>query len=145
MLSRQIAFLSLVSLTIGVILWRHGKGLFSKWKKSEATVIKNVCVPNELALFQPINPDDDETATYYPVVEFKTDKAETITKQLDIGGYPARRIGERIKVIYDPNKPTDFVTNPQTTLRATPLILMIAGAIGLVVSLMQEIFAIGSE
>jgi hypothetical protein len=115
MLSRQIAFLSLASLTIGVILWRYGKGLFSKWKKSEATVIKNIYVPNEHALFQPVNPDDDETATYYSVIEFKTDKSETITKQMDIGVYPPRRVGKKIKVIYDPNNPTDFVTNPQTT------------------------------
>jgi hypothetical protein len=134
MWNRQIIFLSLVSLIIGWILGRTGKNLLRKWKKSEAMVVRNEYVPNELRLFKPNDPDDDEGAPYYAVVEFKTEKGETITKQLDSGGYPPSPLGERMVVIYDPNNPLDFVTNPRTKLEVIPRLLVAIGLIGLLVS-----------
>jgi hypothetical protein len=121
-------------LTIGWVLWRRGNNLFKKWKKSEAMVVRNKYTPNELALFKPNDPDDDETGTYHAVVEFKTDKGETITKQLDIGGYPPRPVGQRMLVIYDPNNPLNFVTYPRTKLEIIPRVLVAIGLIGLLVS-----------
>jgi uncharacterized protein DUF3592 len=137
MWNRQVIFLSLVALTIGWVLWRRGKHLFKKWKKSEAMVVRNKYTPNEFALFDSIDPVRDETGTYYAVVEFKTDKGETITKQLDIGGNPPRPIGQRMLVIYDPNNPLNFVTYPRTKLEIIPRLLVAIGLIGLIVSIMD--------
>lgn len=135
MWNRQIIFLSLVALTIGLILWRRGKHLNKKWKKSEAVVVRNKYTPSELALFESIDPVADETGTYYSVVEFKTDKGETITKQLDFGSNPPRTVGERIPVIYDPCNPLDFVTFPHTKFEMIPGLLIVIGLVGLLVSI----------
>ena len=108
-------------------------------------MIKNIYIPDELTLLRPANPNDVETGAYYAVIEFKTEESVTVTKQLDIGGSSPREIGKRINVIYDPSNPTDIVTSPQLILRAIPLILMIGGVIGLGVSLLGVIFALGSE
>jgi hypothetical protein len=111
-----------------------GNKLFKKWKKSEAMVVRNIYMPNKLALFKPNDPDDDETGAYYAVIEFKTAKDEMITKQLDIGGYPPRRVGQRMLVIYNPSNPLDFVTYPRTKFKVIPRLLMAIGLVGLLVS-----------
>ena len=137
MLLRQIIYLSLVSLAIGWIIWRRGYQLFKKWKKSEAIIIKNIYIPNELALFKPNNPEDDENGTYYAVVEFNTDKNKTITKQLDIGGYPPREVGERMMVIYDLSNPINFIIYPRMWFIIIPRLLVAIGLIGLIVSMVD--------
>lgn len=144
MLVRQITFFSIVSIIIDILLWRHGRRLFSKWKKSEAVVIKNIYVPNVLNLSKSINPEDDEDATYYAVIQFKTDKSETITKQLDLGRYPPRRIGSTLKVIYNPENPSSIVTDPHVILKAVPYILVIGGSLGLLASIILSVFSVGT-
>jgi hypothetical protein len=141
MWNRQIIFLSLVALIIGWILWRHGKHLFTKWKKSEAMVVKNNYTPSELVLFESNDPVRDETGTYHAVVEFKTDKGEIITKQMDTGTNPPRQVGQKILVIYDPNNPVNFVTYPRTKLKIIPGLLLAIGLIGLSVSI-ADLFGI---
>jgi hypothetical protein len=141
MWNRQIIFLSLVALTIGWVLWRRGKHLINKWKKSEAMVVRNEFTPNELALFESIDPVQDETGTYHALIEFKTDKGETITKPLDFGGNPPRPVRQRMLVIYDPNNPLNFVTYSRTKLEIIPRLLVAIGLIGLLVSII-DIFGV---
>jgi hypothetical protein len=97
-------------------------------------VVRNKYTPNEFALFESSDPVRDETGTYHAVVEFKTDKGETITKQLDVGGNPPRPVGRRMLVIYDPNNPLNFVIYPRTKLVIIPRLLAAMGLIGLLVS-----------
>jgi hypothetical protein len=137
MWTRQIIFLSLVALTIGLILWRHGRRFYKKWKKSEAMVVRNNYTPSELRLFESVDPVADETGTFYAVIEFKTDRAETITKQLDIGTNPPISVGQRMSVIYNPNNPQEFVTFARTWLKVIPGLLMSLGLIGLLLSIVD--------
>lgn len=137
MWTRQIIFISLVALTIGLILWRHGRRLYKKWKKSEAIVVRNEYTPSELKLFESVDPVADETGTFYPVIEFKTDKGETITKQLDIGTNPPRSVGQRVSVIYNPSNPQEFVTFAWTWLQFIPGLLISLGLIGVLVSIID--------
>jgi len=137
MWTRQIIFLSLVALTIGLILWSHGRRLHKKWKKSEAMVVRNEYVPNELRLFDSVDPMADETGTFYAVIEFKTDKGEIITKQLDAGTNPPRSVGQRVSVIYNPSNPQELVTFALTWLQFIPGLLMSLGLTGLLVSIVD--------
>ena len=137
MWTRQIIFLSLVALTIGLILWRHGRRLYRKWKKSEAIVVRNEYIPNDLRLFESVDPVAEETGTFYAVIEFKTDKSETITKRLDIGTNPPRSVGQQVSVIYNPSNPQEFVTFARTWLQFIPALLMSLGLIGLLVSIVD--------
>ena len=134
---RQIIFLSFIALTIGLLLWRNGRRLYKEWKKSEAMVIRNNYVPSELRLFESIDPVADETGTYYAVIEFKTDKGETITEQLEIGTNPPRRVGQRVSVIYNPSNPQEFVTFARTWFQLIPGILISLGLIGLLLSILD--------
>ena len=137
MWNRQFIFLSLVALTIGFIVWRRGNQLYKKWKKSEATVVRNKFIPSGLALFESIDPVADETGTYYSIVEFKTENGETITKQLDIGTNPPRPVGQKMTIIYNPNNALDFLTYPRTMFKIIPGLLVAMGIIGLLVSILD--------
>jgi hypothetical protein len=137
MWNRQIIFLSLVALTIGLVLRRQGRRLYKKWKKSEATVVRNKYIASELALFESVDPIADETGTFYAVIEFITDKGETITKQLDIGANPPRPVGQRMSVIYNPNNPFEFVTCPRTWLGFISGLLIALGLVGQLVSILD--------
>jgi len=135
MWTREIIFLSIVALIIGLILRRHGRRFYKKWKKSEATVVRNEYTPSELRLLETIDPVADETGTFYAEIEFKTDKGETITKQLDIGTNPPRSVGQRVSVIYNPSNPQQFVPFARTWLKVIPGLLISFGLIGLLVSI----------
>lgn len=97
-------------------------------------IVKNIYIPNPFVLFKQNDPENDETGSYFVVVEFKTDKNETITKQLD-SGYGPRKVGERMQVIYDPSNPINFITKPGLKLEIIPRVLVAMGLIGLIVSI----------
>lgn len=100
-------------------------------------VVLNRYTPSDLRLFESIDPVADEAGTFYSVIEFKTDKGETITKQLDIGTNPPRSVGQPVSVIYNPSNPQEFVTFVRTWLKAIPGILMSIGVIGLLLSILD--------
>lgn len=134
MIARQIVFLSLVAITIGVILWREGRRILTRGKLSEATIVKNIYYPNELTpILNALGLDDDESGAYYPVIQFMTDKNELITKQLAIGFNPPRSVGKKLSVIYNPNNPSDIVTYPRTQLEIIPRLLVSIGVIVLII------------
>jgi len=100
-------------------------------------VVRNKYTPSDLRLFESIDLVADETGTFYAVIEFKTDKGETVTKQLDIGTNPPRSVGQRVSVIYNPNNPQEFVTFARTWFQFIPALLMSLGLIGLLVSIVD--------
>jgi hypothetical protein len=87
MMSRQIILFSLIAITVGVILWRRGSRILNSGNKSVATIVENIYSA------------DADGGVYYPVIRFMTDKNETVTKELSIGIFPARRIGKKLSVI----------------------------------------------
>jgi hypothetical protein len=134
MITRQIVFLSLVSIIIGVILWIAGRRMLARGKLAEATIVKNIYCPSELTLVKnALNLDDDESGTYYPVIHFMTDQNELIIKQLTIGFNPPRSVGRKLSVIYNPNNPSDIVTYPRIQLQIIPRLLVSIGLLGLIV------------
>src|SRR4051812_45345808 len=119
MMSRQIILFSLIAITVGVILWRRGSRILNSGNKSVATIVENIYSA------------DADGGVYYPVIRFMTDKNETVTKELSIGFFPARRIGKKLSVIYDPVNPIDVVTYPGLQLAIIPRVLVGAGLTGI--------------
>jgi hypothetical protein len=115
--------------------------LLKKWKVAEAVIVKNIYVPNALALFEPLDPNNDETATYFPVVQFKTAENQTVVKQLETTWYPPKPVGRKLAVLYNPDRPTELITYPRTKLEIVPNSMLTIGLIGLTMSLL-EIFGI---
>lgn len=71
MIAKQITFLSVVALIIGIVLWRAGKRALSKFKLAKATIVDHVFDENELTLIggqQGFN--NDESGTFYPCHSF---------------------------------------------------------------------------
>jgi hypothetical protein len=144
MIEKQIVFLSLISIIIGVLLWIEGRRTLARGKLSEATIVKNIYCPNELTLIQnALGLDEDESGTYYPVIRFMTDKNELITKQLTIGFNPPRPVGKKFSVIYNPNNPSEIMTYPRIQLKVIPRLLVSIGVTGLIIVVL-DVFGIVS-
>src|SRR5882757_5441527 len=88
---------SIGAMTAGILLWQKGNHLLTTGKKAEAIIFKNHYKRGS----------DIEFDAYYPVVRFLTDKQEWITQELSIGYSPAKKEGTKLKVIYDPDDPTN--------------------------------------
>jgi hypothetical protein len=116
-----ILVISGVLLSIGISRWRKGKHLLVKGKKSNATVFKN---------------ERDDSGTdgplFYAVIRFLTDKQETITKQRNVGYSTPEKVGTKLKVIYDPENPSDFEIHSKFNLEIMPRLLTGLGAIGMI-------------
>ena len=123
MINRQIIFFSLISVTIGLIIWIRGKRILNKRKRSVAKIIYNTYKPDN---------DGEGGGTYYPTITFKTDKNESVTKELSFGTLPKRSVGTTINVVYDPNNPHDFVTSPGILLVVIPRVLVATGLTGII-------------
>jgi hypothetical protein len=130
MMNRQIIFFALIVTAFGVFLWRRGSRILNKGLKSQATVIRNIYEP------------DTEGGVYYPVVQFLTAKNEKVTKKLSFGVSPAKPIGKKLTVVYDPNNPLDFVTSPGLYLEIVPRLLVAIGTTGLIISILDLLHVI---
>lgn len=134
MITKQIVFLSLVAITIGAVLWRAGRRVLARGKLSEATIVKNIYYPNELTpILNALGLDDDESGAYYPVITFKTDKNELITKQLTIGFNPPNSIGRKLSVLYNPDNPNNIEIFPRIQHVVIPRLLVSIGIIALII------------
>jgi hypothetical protein len=134
MITRQIVFLSLVAIIIGVILWIEGRRMLARGKLSEATIVKNIFCPNVLTLLKnKLGIEDDESGAYHPVIQFMTDNDELITKQLTIGFNPPLSVGKKLSVMYNPNNPSEILTYPRVQLHIIPRLLVSIGGIALII------------
>jgi len=125
MINRQIIFFSLISVTIGLIIWIRGNRILNKGKRSVAKIIHNTYKPDN---------DGEGGGTYFPTINFLTDKNESVTKELSIGTLPKRSVGTTINVVYDPDNPYDFVTSPGILLVAIPRTLVAMGLTGIIIA-----------
>jgi hypothetical protein len=117
-----VVLLSTFAITIAFLLLRKGRRVMGKGKRSMAIIIDNR-----------FEPDNEGGGVYYPIVKFTTDKNETITKELDWGSDPPRKVGKRLNIAYDPEKPDDILTKPEFNFRILPIILLVLAATGIVV------------
>lgn len=86
---------------------------------------------------------DRNGLVYYPVVEFRTSKAETIRFQGEIGSNPSPyKVGDQVKVLYDPQAPQSAVIDsweiwlPSTVLLGFGGIFVLIGVLS-VLSLLK--------
>ena len=120
-----IMIISLVAGAIGIILWQKGNHLITRGKKATAIIYKNV------------RSSDRDSVCYYPVVRFLTDKQEWITHQLDVGTNPAREVGSKIAVIYDPEEPDNVQIDSTLMLEIVPRLMVAAAICGLTFGILE--------
>lgn len=78
------------------------------------------------------NDPDGVNYRYRPVIEFPISKTETVTKTPEISTYPCPyKVGDKIKVIYDPANIDDFTLNdgPAVTIEIALFVIGVAALI----------------
>lgn len=79
--------------------------------------------------------------TYYPVIEFKAGE-ETVNKKYSTG-YGNRNkysVGDQIDILYDPNKPTDYLIKGDKTSNMLGIIFIVAGAVVTLIGVVKSDF-----
>jgi hypothetical protein len=106
-------------LIAGTILWQKGNHLLKNVKTADAIIFKNNFQSSRSA------------GLYYPVVRFLTEKQEWITQELSIGYLTAKEEGTKLRVIYDPEEPTNVEINSTLQLELLPRLFVVLGIVGL--------------
>ena len=78
---------------------------------------------------------------YYPVIRYTTLEKEWITEQYNIGTsyLMAYKEGDKVKVVYDPNKTTTFIIDDGSTLLIGPILIVI-GVIVMIAAFVYYLF-----
>ncbi len=105
----------------GGIAWQRNEFLLRYGNKAEGIIFKNNLVKG----------------MYYPVVRFLTDKHEWITEELNTGYQRARKEGEKLEILYNPENPIQFEVNSTYHLQIIPVLFMAAGLILLSLTILQ--------
>ena len=118
---------SIGALTAGILLWQKGNNLRTTGKKADAIIFKNNYKAG----------NDIEFDVHNPVVRFLTDKQEWVTQELSIGYSPAKMVGTKLEVIYDPDDPTIVEINSTFQLETLPRIIVTLGVCGLAFGVLE--------
>ncbi|MEO6992100.1 MAG: DUF3592 domain-containing protein [Lacunisphaera sp.] len=120
-----LLFITASLIAYGVFLLRMARRLLATGLKAEATVIRNE--------FRTTTSTD----FYQPVVEFKTNKQETIVQKLGRGYKPAKAVGTKLQIIYEADHPTNVQVDSFFQLRVLPWLAIIVGSGGLILTLLN--------
>lgn len=127
-----LCLISGIALILGMILYQKNKPLLQKGKRAQAVIFQN-----KLDRSVDFNETLSSSMMYYPIVKFTTDSNEQITQELSIGYYPAKAIGTKLEVVYDPDDPTNVEINSAFITKVLPALLITAGLIGFIVSILE--------
>ena len=116
-----IIFLSFLFFAIGLVKWQKGGHLNKNGKITEGIIFRN----NYKSNF-------DKDGKYYPVVRFLTENKEWITQEIDIGFSSAKKEGQTVALIYDPEEPTNVTFHSDLYLKMIPVGLTLLGLGGMI-------------
>lgn len=122
-----ILAISILTITVGILLWQKGTHLLTTGKKATAIILKNNLSAGT----------GSNSGTYYPVIRFLNDKQEWITQELSIGYRPAKKEGTKLEVIYDPEDPVNVEINSTFQLEILPRLLVILGVCALICGVLE--------
>ena len=120
-----LLFATVSCIAFGLYLRRKATLLLATGLKAEATVIRNEYKTTTTTDF------------YHPVVEFKTSKQEVFVQKLGKGYKPAKAVGTKLQVIYEPGNPTNVQVDSVFQLRIVPWLAIILGSGGLIIMLLD--------
>lgn len=99
----------------GILQKRKRAGLLGKGIKAEGEVSELV-----------FGGATKNSSVYYPVIRFLTLEKEWVTQKYDIGGSSnAYHLGDKVKVIYDPENPLNFTIDDTRAKVVGPLFAVI--------------------
>ncbi len=111
------AVIGLVAVVIGILWIRSTKERLKTMINHTGTVVEKSRVERP-----------GETATFYPVVEFKTQTGDVFRFEGKTSGAEHEyKIGEQIEILYDPQDPKGAMINSWKELWLPPIVLMLIG------------------
>ena len=73
---------------------------------------------------------DSYTYTYYPVIEYKVgDKTVSKRSEIGYGSKDKYKVGDKIDILYDPNKPEDYIIKNDKSSNIIGIVFIVVGVI----------------
>lgn len=98
-----VALIGILFIAVGAFLFIRNNNLVKNCtEEAEATVV---------GIDQELSTDSDNNTTYmfYPILEYKV-KGETVqSKMIDGSSSPDYKMGDKITILYNPNKTSEFI------------------------------------
>jgi len=117
MIGLTFAVIGLVALMIGILWIRSTKERMKTMINHTGTVVEMIRVERP-----------GETATFYPVIEFKTQTGEVFRFEGKTSGPENEyKIGEQVEILYEPQDPQGAMINSWKELWFPSIALMIIG------------------
>jgi len=117
MIGLTFAVIGLVALMIGILWIRSTKERMKTMINHTGTVVEMIRVERP-----------GETATFYPVIEFKTQTGEVFRFEGKTSGPENEyKIGEQVEILYEPQDPQGAMINSLKELWFPSIALMIIG------------------
>ena len=116
-----IILMGIVFVGVGIFMIVRGNDLAKRC--TTETTAKVVSIETE----ESTDSDGHYTYTYYPVFEFNAGE-KTITQKGSTGSSRAQyKIGDSVELLYDANKPEDFIVKGDKTSNILGIIFVVAG------------------
>lgn len=134
---RAMAIWSPLYILLAIAMIVGGHYLYNKQSGFEATAIK---ARGEVVRL--ISKSDSESTTYYPEISFTTQDGREIEFRDSVGSNPpSAKRGDEVKVLYNPERPSEAIVDRGWFNHAPAVILMVIGALCLYSSLRALIAA----
>ncbi|RLD68238.1 MAG: hypothetical protein DRI95_03520 [Bacteroidetes bacterium] len=118
-----IILISSIIMAIGIFVYLKNQKLLKKGKRILAEVVSNRFDSSEVTNGRTIK-------IFYPSVMFIAENGEEITEELDIGVNYEKPIGEKIKIIYDPENPHTIKQDNYFSIHIVPWLVFSMGVLG---------------
>lgn len=133
----QLLFNILIPLIIGVWALYY---LSERVKKDKHILSKGVTAEGTIFDFADSTSYDESSSDSirHPIIRFVTQKEEWITEQYHIAEF-GMKIGDKVKVTYDPDEPRTFLIEARTSVTIIYILCGLVGVGGIVCGLYQLI------
>ena len=103
-------------------------GIWMLYQRSDTSLLGERAEGTVVRLIEKAEPG--ETPVIYPFFKFKAENGKTYTVKGGVGSNPAAyTVGEKLSVVYDPDRPQDAHIDSFTELWLAPLVLLLMGFI----------------
>lgn len=125
----------LIFILIGIVLIIWGNFKFTEYKRLIQSGIKTEGIV--FSIESEYTTPTDGVANYYPVIRFTTQEKEWITERYGLSSRPCPyKVGESVKIIYDPNDNKKFIIDNGNARLLGPMI-MILGVLFIIGAIVQ--------
>lgn len=127
----SILIIGVLAICLSVFIFVLKRAGYRHWQKALGTVIAVVRQDNNFS-------DNNSLPTFAPRVSFQTASGVAIEFLSEVSSFPAPKVGDKVRVLYDPDDPKEATIDGFMNKHLLELILFGIGLGGVLISFLQR-------